>query len=59
MLSTAERVMLLRSADIFNSVAVEDLVPVAMTAAEVSFTVGESLLQVRRTWGVRLCRGRG
>ena len=45
MLSTIERVLFLKSADIFGAVAAEDLVPVARVAEEVSFAAGETFIR--------------
>jgi CRP-like cAMP-binding protein len=45
MLSTIERVLFLKSADIFSVVAGEDLAPVAMVAQEVRFAAGETFIQ--------------
>jgi len=45
MLSTIERVLFLKSADIFSAIAGEDLIPVASVAEEVSFQVGETFIR--------------
>ena len=45
MLSTVERVLFLKVADIFSAVASEDLVPVAMIAQEVHFATGEAFIR--------------
>lgn len=45
MLSTMERVLILRSADIFATVEGEDLAPLAMAAEEVRFAEGEALFR--------------
>lgn len=45
MLSTIERVLFLRSADIFSAVTGEDLAPVAMVAEEIRFVAGETFIQ--------------
>ena len=45
MLSTVERVLFLKVADIFSAVASEDLVPVAMIAQEVHFSAGETFIR--------------
>jgi CRP-like cAMP-binding protein len=45
MLSTIERILFLRSADIFSTVSGEDLVPVAMVAQEVRFTARERFIR--------------
>jgi len=44
-LSTIERVLFLKGAELFNQIASEDLVPVAMVAQEVHFNAGETLLR--------------
>ena len=44
-LSTIERVLLLKGAELFNGIAGEDLVPVALVAEEVHFTAGEVLIR--------------
>jgi CRP-like cAMP-binding protein len=44
-LSTIERVMFLKAAELFNQIASEDLVPVAMVAQEVHFSAGETLIR--------------
>ena len=45
MLTTIERVLFLKSADIFSAIASEDLVPVATVAEEVSFQAGETFIR--------------
>jgi CRP-like cAMP-binding protein len=45
MLSTMERVLFLRSVDIFSDVAGEDLAPLAMVADEARFGRGETVLR--------------
>lgn len=45
MLSTLERVLFLKAADIFGAVSGEDLAPVAMVAQEVYFSAGETFIQ--------------
>jgi len=45
MLSTIERVLFLKSADIFSAIAGEDLIPVESVAEEVSFQVGETFIR--------------
>lgn len=45
MLSTLERVLFLRSVDMFGSIAGEDLAVVAMVADERSFPAGETLVR--------------
>ncbi|MGI8828069.1 MAG: cyclic nucleotide-binding domain-containing protein [Chloroflexota bacterium] len=45
MLSTIERVLFLRSADIFSAVTGEDLAPLAMVAQEVRFEAGETFIR--------------
>jgi len=44
-LSTVERVLFLKGAELFNQIAGEDLVPVALVAQEVHFRAGETLLR--------------
>ena len=44
-LSTIERVLFLKGAELFNQIASEDLVPVAMVAREAHFSVGETLIR--------------
>ncbi len=44
-LSTIERVLFLKGAELFNQIASEDLVPVALVAQEVQFRAGETLLR--------------
>jgi len=44
-LSTIERVLFLKGAELFNQIAGEDLVPVALVAQEVHFRAGETLLR--------------
>ena len=43
-LSTVERVLFLRSADLFNDIAGEDLVLIAQVCQEVSFPAGERFI---------------
>jgi CRP-like cAMP-binding protein len=45
MLSTMERVLFLRSVEMFGAVAGEDLAPVAVVAQEMSFRPGENLVR--------------
>ena len=45
-LTTVERVLVLRGADIFREIAGEDLVPVAALAEEVRFDEGETFVHV-------------
>ena len=45
MLSTMERVLFLRSVDIFSGVAGEDLAPLAMVADEARFGQGETVVR--------------
>lgn len=45
MLSTIERILLLRSADIFGAIAAEDLTPLAVVAEEVRFSAGEKFIR--------------
>ncbi|HZS94328.1 MAG TPA: cyclic nucleotide-binding domain-containing protein [Chloroflexota bacterium] len=45
MLSTVERVLFLKSADIFGNIPTRDLVPVAAVADEVHFSPGELLIR--------------
>ncbi len=44
-LSTVERVLFLKGAEIFNPIAGEDLVPLALVAEEVQFSAGETLVR--------------
>jgi len=44
-LSTLERVLFLKGAEIFSQVASEDLVPVALVAQEVHFKAGETVIR--------------
>ena len=44
-LTTVERVLVLRGADIFREIAGEDLVPVAALADEVRFEEGETIVR--------------
>ncbi len=44
-LSTVERVLFLKSAELFNQIASEDLLPVALVAQEVHFNAGETLIR--------------
>ncbi len=44
-LSTVERVLLLKGAELFHGIAGEDLVPVALVAEEAHFTAGEALIR--------------
>lgn len=44
-LSTLERVLFLKTAELFNQIASEDLVPVAHVAQEVHFEAGELFIQ--------------
>ena len=44
-LSTIERVLFLKGAELFNQIASEDLVSVAMVAQEVHFSAGETLIR--------------
>ena len=44
-LSTIERVLFLKGAELFDQIAGEDLVPVALVAQEVHFRAGETLLR--------------
>ena len=44
-LSTIERVLFLKGAELFNQIASEDLVPVAMVAQEAHFNAGEMLVR--------------
>ena len=44
-LSTIERILFLKSADIFSQIASEDLVPVAHVAQEVHFKAGQTFIQ--------------
>ena len=44
-LSTIERILFLKSAELFNQIASEDLVPVAMVAQEAHFNAGEPLIR--------------
>ena len=44
-LSTVERVLFFKDAELFNQIPGEDLVPVAMVAQEVHFNAGEALLR--------------
>ncbi len=43
-LSTIERVLFLKSAEIFNGIASEDMVPVALVAQEVRFEAGQTFM---------------
>jgi len=45
MLPTIERILFLRSADIFSVINGEDLAPLAMVAQEVTFTAGETFIR--------------
>jgi len=45
MLSTVERVLFLKSADIFSDIPTRDLVPVASVADEVRFSPGETFIR--------------
>lgn len=44
-LSTIERVLFLKGAELFNQIASEDLLPVALVAQEVRFNAGETLIR--------------
>ena len=44
-LSTIERILFLKSAELFNQIASEDLAPVALVAQEVHFNAGEALIR--------------
>ncbi|HZY44964.1 MAG TPA: Crp/Fnr family transcriptional regulator [Anaerolineae bacterium] len=44
-LSTIERILFLRSAELFGQIASEDLVPVAQVAQEVHFNAGENFIK--------------
>jgi len=44
-LSTIERIMFLKAAELFNQIISEDLVPVALVAQEVHFNSGETLIR--------------
>jgi CRP-like cAMP-binding protein len=44
-LSTIERILFLKSADLFSQIASEDLVPVAHVAQEVHFKAGQTFIQ--------------
>jgi CRP-like cAMP-binding protein len=44
-LSTIERVLFLKGAELFNQIASEDLAPVAMVAQEAHFSAGETLIR--------------
>jgi CRP-like cAMP-binding protein len=44
MLSTMERVLFLRSVDVFGAITGEDLAPVAIVAEEVAFRTGETII---------------
>jgi CRP/FNR family cyclic AMP-dependent transcriptional regulator len=44
-LSTIERILFLKSADLFSQIASEDLVPVAHVAQEVHFSAGETFIR--------------
>jgi CRP-like cAMP-binding protein len=43
-LSTIERILFLKGAELFNEIASEDLAPVALVAQEVHFSSGETLI---------------
>src|SRR5579859_332719 len=45
MLSTLERVLFLKCADIFSAISSEDLFPVALVAQEVTFSTGETIIR--------------
>jgi CRP-like cAMP-binding protein len=45
MLSTMERVLFLRSVEVFGDLAGEDLAPVAMVAEEIGFRPGEAIVR--------------
>ncbi len=44
-LSTIERILFLKGAELFNQIVSEDLVPVALVAQEAHFTAGETLIR--------------
>ncbi len=44
-LSTIERVLLLKGAELFNHIASEELVPLALIAQEIAFSVGATLIR--------------
>jgi len=44
-LSTIERILFLKSAELFNQIASEDLAPVALVAQEIHFNAGEALIR--------------
>ena len=44
-LSTIERVLFLKGAELFNQIASEDLLPVALVAQEARFNSGETLIR--------------
>ncbi|MBI3243059.1 MAG: Crp/Fnr family transcriptional regulator [Chloroflexi bacterium] len=44
-LSTIERILFLKSAELFNQIASEDLAAVALVAQEAHFSAGETLIQ--------------
>lgn len=45
MLSTIERVLLLKGADIFSAISSEDLVPVALVAREIDVAAGDTFIR--------------